>query len=199
MSDDTPFASVKILGIDMQATVESIDVEDHDRAIDRARVVFDSADDVSKIAREQQKVEISLGWTNENALIFAGVVMGVKNEALGNGQQRVTVTAYDLSYRMKQGEPKKRSFNSGTLSDAIKELVAEYATAGIQLGDIVPDPNPVLNKLQPLTKPNSQTDWDFIQEKAIQYHCRAFVEVNNEAVVFVFVDKLLCDIGCLGC
>ena len=49
MADDTPFASVEIEGINMQSMIESIDVEDHDRAIDRARIVFDRADDVAKI------------------------------------------------------------------------------------------------------------------------------------------------------
>src|SRR5262249_10051804 len=113
MADDTPFASVEIEGINIQAMVESIDVEDHDRAIDRARVVFDSADDISKIVREQSKVKISLGWSTEKAFIFEGIVMGVKNEALGTGQQRVTVTAYDLSYRMRQNQSSDRFFSSG--------------------------------------------------------------------------------------
>ena len=57
-------------------------VEDHDRAIDRARIVFDD-DKVAKIVREQSKVQISLGWTSEKAYIFEGIVMGIKTEALG--------------------------------------------------------------------------------------------------------------------
>lgn len=73
MADDTPFASVAIEGINMQSMVESIDVEDHDRAIDRARIVFDSADDVSKIVREKSKVRISLGWTKKKGSSLRGL------------------------------------------------------------------------------------------------------------------------------
>ena len=66
----TPYATVKFVGIDLGFQVETIDVEDHDRAIDKAEVVFDSADDISQIMQEQTKVQISLGWSDENALIF---------------------------------------------------------------------------------------------------------------------------------
>src|SRR5271154_5897866 len=124
MPDDVPIASVLVDGIDMAATVESIDVEDHDRAIDRAIVVFDdTADRIAKIVREQTKIHITLGWTSENALIFEGVVTAIKIDAQGAKQQRVTMTALDLSYLMKIGTPKKRYFDSGKLSDALKALV----------------------------------------------------------------------------
>jgi len=74
----TPYATVKFVGIDLKSQVETIDVEDHDRAIDKAEVVFDSADDISQIMQEQTKVQISLGWSDENALIFEGLVMSAR-------------------------------------------------------------------------------------------------------------------------
>ena len=184
MADDTPFASVEIEGIKMQI-VESIDVEDHDRAIDRARVVFDSADDISKIVREHGKVKISLGWTKENAFIFEGIVMGVKSEALGTGQQRVTVTAYDLSYLMRLNKNTERLFASGKLSDALKKIVSDYEKDKISLGQIAPDPDPTFTTIKVM----GQSDWDFIQEQAIKWKARAFVEVNNNESQFFFVSE----------
>ena len=190
MADDVPIASVKIDGIDMASSVESIDVEDHDRAIDCARVVFDdTANRAAQIVREQSKVQITLGWTSENAFIFEGIVMGTKIEAQGANQQRVTVTAYDLSYLLKQGTPKKRYFDSGKLSDAIKALVASYSSAGLNAGDVVIDSEPTFSSIQPLAKPDGQTDWDFIQKLSDQYKCRAFVEVNNKQSKFYFVSE----------
>ena len=188
MADATPFASVEIEGI-KKATVESIDVEDHDRAIDRARVIFDSADDISKIVREQSKVKISLGWSTEKAFIFEGIVMGVKNEALGTGQQRVTVTAYDLSYRMRQNQSSDRLFSSGKLSDALKKIVSDYAKGGIRPGQIVPDPDPTFTPDNYWGKVKGKSDWDFIQEAAIKWKARAFVEVNNNESQFYFVSE----------
>jgi phage protein D len=192
MADDVPKASVKIEGVDMSANVDSIDVEDHDQAIDRARVVFDDSKAViGQLPREQNKVEISLGWNSENALIFQGVVVSVKAEAAGMAHQRVTVTAYDLSYKLKQGTPKKRdAFTSGKLSDALKKILADYASAGIAVGDIVPDPDPTFTSVGPtLVKREAQSDWDFIQELARKYRARAFVEVNDNQSKFYFVSE----------
>ncbi len=187
MADSTPYATIKIEGVDMKSQVQSIDVEDHDRAIDRAQVVFDSADDVSAITREQRKVQINLGWSDQNALIFEGVVMGVKTEASGNGQSRVTVTAYDLSYKMKQNQTKDRYFISGRLSDALKAILADYP--GIGEGRIKPDPDPVFTPDKPWGKASGKSDWDFIQDAAVVWKARTFVEVNNNKSQFYFVSE----------
>ncbi|MBB6253154.1 hypothetical protein [Nitrospirillum iridis] len=185
MADSTPYATVKIEGIDMKSQVESIDVEDHDRAIDRARVVFDSADSVAAITQEQSKVQISLGWSDQNALIFEGIVMAVKAEAAGTGQARVTLTAYDLSYKMKQNKTKDRTFISGKLSDALKAIVADYSD--LVPGDILPNPDPVFSATNRWSKPMGQSDWDFIQDAALKWKARTFVEVNNNKSKFYFV------------
>jgi len=187
MADSTPFATVKFAGIDMKSQIESVEVEDHDRAIDRARVVFDSADNISAILREQAKVEIRLGWADENALIFEGLVKGVKTEARGTGQARVTVTAYDLSYKLQQNRTKDRSFASGKLSDALKAIVADYPD--IRPGDIKPDPDPVFSADSSWTKTSGKSDWEFIQDAAQKWKARAFVEVNDNVSKFYFVSE----------
>lgn len=198
MSSDVPFATVKFVtlegkGFDLAPTVESIDVEDHDRAIDRARVVFDDREaKIAPIMREKLRVQISLGWSTENALMFEGIVMGHKTEAIGGGQQRVTVTAYDISYEMKIRPARTLSFNSGKLSDALKLIVKDYEKDGITVDPkkgIVLDDDPTFTPLDPLTKKEGQTDWDFVQELAEKYHARAFVEVNDKKSQFYFVSE----------
>lgn len=189
MADDVPQVSVKLVGIaDVVSSVESVDIEDHDTAIDRARVVFDDSQAViSQILKEQTRLQVSIGWSTENAFIFEGIVMGIKTEAKGQAQQRVTLTAYDLSYQMRLKQPQKRVFTSGKLSDAITAIVGEYSASGIQAGDIKPDPDPVFTDLQPLAKREGQTDWDFIQDLTKIYGARAFCEVNDGVSKFYFV------------
>jgi hypothetical protein len=187
MANSTPYATVKIVGVDMKSQVQSIDVEDHDRAIDRARVVFDSADNVSAITREQSKVQIGLGWSDQNTFIFEGIVMGIKSEASGTGQARVTVTAYDLSYKMKQNQTKDRYFISGKLSDALSAIVGDYPD--FSTGQIKPNPDPVFTADKPWGKTKGKSDWDFIQEAAITWKARTFVEVNNNKSQFYFISE----------
>jgi hypothetical protein len=190
MADDVPFASVTIDGVDMAANVESIDVEDHERATDRARVVLDDTkNQAAQIVREQSVMQVTLGWTSEKAFIFEGVVVDSKVEAQGAKQQRVTVTAYDLSHLMTQGTPKKRYFDSGQLSDALKALVASYSSSKLYAGNIVIPNDPTFSSASPLAKPEGMCDLDFIQKLADQYRCRAFVEVNNNQSKFYFVSE----------
>jgi hypothetical protein len=183
----TPYATVKFVGIDLKSQVETIDVEDHDRAIDKAEVVFDSADDISQIMQEQTKVQISLGWSDENALIFEGLVMSAKTEARSAGQARVRVVAFDLSYKMKQNKTKDRSFISGKLSDVLQAIVKDYSD--IQVGQIAPGPDPTFSPKSPWSKISGQSDWDFVQEAALKWKARVFVEVNNNTSQFYFVSE----------
>jgi hypothetical protein len=190
-TSSTATATIMFEKIQMQSQVESIEVEDDDRALDRARIVFDSSDDVSTILREQLKVQVSIGWSDQNALIFEGLTVSAKSEASGTGQSRVTVTAYDLGYRMKQNPknttPTDRSFVSGKLSDALKAIVADYSD--IAVGSILPNPDPVFTPDSPWNKVTGQSDWDFIQDAALKWKARAFVEVNNNQSQFYFVSE----------
>jgi hypothetical protein len=115
--------------------------------------------------------------------------MGVKPEAAGIGQARVTVTAYDLSYEMKlaKTKDKDRYFISGTLSDALKAIVADYPK--LTVGQIVLEQDPTFTPGKPWGKLKGESDWDFIQRGAIEWKARAFVEVNKEQSQFYFVSE----------
>ena len=190
MADDMPFASVTINGVDMASDLESVDVEDHERATDKVTVVFDDARNrAAQIVREQTRVQVTLGWTSEKAFLFEGVVVDLQVAAQGARQQRVTVIAYDLSHLMTQGTPQKRYFNSGKLSDALTSLVGTYSSAGLSVGSIVVPNDPTYTSNAPLSKEDGQCDLDFIQKLAQDYRCRAFVEVNNNKSQFYFVSE----------
>jgi hypothetical protein len=198
--NDVATVKVTIENFDFSSTVESVNVEDHDRAIDRANVVFDDPQArLGQLPREQGVMQVSMGWNSENTLLFEGIVIRVKADASGSARQRVTVTSYDLGYRMKQGlkdetgqrKVKSFSLDSGTWKDAILKVVGQYKNDGILVDakNIILDPNPVLGPLNKAYSLANESDWDFLQRKAVDFNARAFVELNNDKPQFYFVTE----------
>lgn len=187
MADAVPVASVKVEGVETFASVALIDVEDNDRLIDQATVVFDDAHGIAAATMlEGRKVLIELGWTCERALLFEGIVFQVKTETRTEGpasKQRVTLIALDLAHKMNQGEGKAKSHPPGKLSDILKAIVAPYK---IPVGQIKIDPDPQFTADAPLLQ-GPKTDWAFIQELAARHGARAFVEVNDDKSQFYFI------------
>ena len=120
-------------------------------------------------------------------MIFEGIVAGVKAQAIGKGGQRVTVTAYDMSYLLKQQQSKERYFSSGKLSDALKTILGDYSNIAVDSKNVTPDPDPTFTAAKPWGKTTGKSDWDFIQDAAATWKARAFVEVNNNKSQFYFV------------
>jgi hypothetical protein len=189
VSDEVAVASVKVEGIETFGNVEVVDVEDDDRLIDKATVVFDDTHGIAAATMlEQRKVVIELGWTKEQARIFEGIVWRVKTECRADGsgsKQRVTLVALDMSYKLNQGEGKPKVHPVGKLSDILKSIVAPYQ---IPVGQIKLVQDPEFKAEAPLTQ-GPKTDWAFIQELAIRYGARAFVEVNGDKSQFYFVSE----------
>jgi phage protein D len=189
MADEVAVASVKIEGIETFSNVEVLDVEDSDRLIDKATVVFDDTYGIAAATMlEQRNVVIELGWSSEQARVFEGIVWRVKTEARGDGsgsKQRVTLVALDLSYKLNQGEGKAKVHPPGKLSDILKRIVAPYQ---IPVGQIKLAQDPEFKPEAPLTQ-GPKTDWAFIQELAVRYGARAFVEVNGDKSQFYFVSE----------
>jgi len=191
---DQPYASVQVEGVETVGNVSLVEVEDNDRLIDKATVVFDDVAGVAAATMlEQRKVVIELGWGREKARIFEGLIWRVKSEARGDlpvGLQRVTLIALDLSFKMNQGVGKPRVHPAGKLSDIVSAIVAPYA---IPVGQIKLDPDPQFTDDAPLVQ-GPRTDWAFLQELAIRYSARTFVEVNDDQSKFYFVsEKALLD------
>lgn len=189
MADQVAVMSVKIEGIETSSNVELVDIEDNDRLIDKATVVFDDAHAIAAATMlEQRSVVIELGWSSEQARVFEGIVWRVKTEARNQGpgsKQRVTLVALDLSYKINQGEGKAKVHPAGKLSDILKAIIAPYQ---LPVGQIKLVEDPEFKAAAPLTQ-GPTTDWEFIQELAVRYGARAFVEVNDDTSQFYFVSE----------
>jgi hypothetical protein len=91
----------------------------------------------------------------------------------------------------KHRKPRSFSLDSGTWKDAILKIASQYKDDGIAVDpkNIILDPNPTLSKLKPAVKTEGQSDWDFIQTKAVDFRSRAFVELNGGKSQFYFVTE----------
>jgi hypothetical protein len=184
---DPPHLEVKINDARVEMTVEYVDIEDHDRLIDRAKIVID---DPKKQYRESPTpnaiVSIVLGWPDEKAFLFEGVLQKPNVEDRGNEGQKVTLTAFDRSYLVKKRPKTEAPEHKGKLSEVVK-LVMERSVAPehgivVDIKNITPSPDPKVDFVQP----GHVDDWGLIQRLAIENGCRAFVEVESEKSTFFF-------------
>jgi hypothetical protein len=187
---DQPYFSVQIEGVETLATVERVEVEDDDRLIDKALVVFDDPAGVATATMlEQRRIVIELGWDSERARVFEGLVWRVKARAgispRHPGKRKVTLEALDLSYLMHQGASKPKAHPHGKLSDIVTALVSTYP---IPVGQIKLDNDPEFTEDAPLIQ-GPMTDWAFLQELAVRFGARAYVEINDDASQFYFISE----------
>jgi phage protein D len=195
MGDKPAHVSVKINGANVKGTVLSVDVEDHDRLIDRARIVIDDPQQAyAHSLAENQPVVIELGWEDEKALLFTGVIQQPDTASLGGTQQQVTLTALDPSYLMNLRPPPEKAEHEGKLSEivlgVVKRSVAPAHGIAADEKSFLLSADPKLKLIQP---PNVK-DWDFIARLAVEHGCRAFVEVDSQGkpqFYFASEDKLL--------
>jgi hypothetical protein len=153
-----------------------IDVEDYDRVIDKATLVLDDPGSTNaSLLAPGLFVSIEMGWESERAAMFEGLVTRVEPVA-GQGSHRVSVVAYDLSYKL-QTTRKPGAKHAGKLDTILTDLVAP---SGIEVGKVVIDPMPEIPEREAVPQ-GDRTNWQMIQWFAEHYHARAFVEVNATA------------------
>lgn len=189
---------------DISPPVRSIDVEDHEFLTDKATIILDDHTGVlSHASFEGLEVRVVLGWNNEKATIFEGVVSGSRAVTQQAGPQ-VELTALDFTYRMSRHTPDPpMQWHSGEkLSEIVKSIVqrAEYRIVPFQ---IEPATDPTFNDDNPLRQAN-ENDFDFVQRLARDYNCRAFIEFDGQSsskFYFVPVQRLASaePIGLLKC
>lgn len=186
MGDSTPYKLVRLEGIDISSDVLFVNVEDHDRLIDKVTIVMDDPTETTgEVPREGQTVLADIGWSSEHAVLFEGVICNVQVEARGNARQQIIITAFDLSYRLKR-RPSQPVDHTGTLSNILSTIITRDSSIGITVGQIEPESDPQFTEQAPLRQ-TTQTDWDFIQELGRRYGCRAFVEYNDNTSLFYFI------------
>lgn len=180
------YKRVYLQGIDITANVRSAEVEDNDRLIDRAVVVMnDPSGSGGEAAREGNTLTVDMGWGDNHAVLFEGEVTQVSNTAQGCDPKQVSLTALDLSYRIRK-RPFQATNHVGKLSAVLQRIVTREPTTGIAVGQIEPSPDPEFTDAAPLRQ-TTQNDWDFIVALARRYACRTFVEYNGGASKFYFI------------
>lgn len=185
-AETTPFKQVFLQGIDITANVRSIEIEDNDRLIDKAVVVLnDPRNTAAEAPREGNTLLIDLGWGDSHAILFEGEVTQIASQESGCDPKQVTVTALDLSYRLRK-RPFRATNHVGTLSAILQRIITREASTDIGVGQIAPDPNPEFSADAPLRQ-STHNDWDFIVELARRYNCRTFVEYNGGESKFYFI------------
>jgi phage protein D len=182
----TAYKRVYLQGIDISANVRSVEVEDHDRLIDRAVVVLDDPrGTASEAPREGNTLLVDLGWGDNHAVVFEGEVTQVATQEAGCDPRQVTLTALDLAYRLRK-RPFSATNHVGLLSAILQRMLTRDPNTGVAVGQIEPDPDPEYTEAAPLRQ-STQNDWDFIVEQARRANCRAFVEYNAGASKFYFI------------
>jgi phage protein D len=192
-----PFLEVKFDGKSLEPLVRSVTVEDNDRLVDEASLTFDDPDGKgADLFVPDKTLTVELGWDEEHAVLFEGVVVDRHPVAGADGKRSVTVVARDLSHRMSQ-KPVTGEFKPGTLETVVKEVAARNNWTG-DLAKISCDPNPQLNEHNDLKQVN-ETDYHYLQRLAERYGARAFVEYNEGKSRFYFVsNRSLLDGKALG-
>jgi hypothetical protein len=161
--------------IDISANVKQATVEDDDRLIDKATIILDSPHMAAdSIPKEGLKVVVGMGWVTEYAILFQGIITKITTEAQGDVPQ-LKVVALDPSYQMML-ETKQNAHN-GKVSEIIKNIVDAYK---ISIGQIEVDPDRIYDEKQqvPVLHQPPKKDWEFIQQLAVDYNARAYVEYN---------------------
>ncbi len=191
MPDSSPIASVTVEGIDVSAALRRVEVEDSDRLIDKATIWLDDDDGAAAdVFFEGQTVLVDLGWSNEHAVMFEGLVVRATTEAQLGRTARVKLVAYDLGYKLMQGPPVTMD-HVGNLRGVLTQICTKKPY-GFTVGEIAPGADVTFTAEQPLRQVGLR-DWEFIQVLAARHGCRAFIEYNDKRSQFYFVaeDRLL--------
>lgn len=180
-----PYIKVEVLGSEISGGVRNVTVEDCDRLIDCAVIEIDDASgSLRHFAAEGFPVKITMGWDTEYCVLFEGITVQVPGK-YSFSQSRIQLIAFDLSYRMMLGEPKRLNHPPGPLSTVLRTIVEAYK---LEIGQIEIDEDPEFTEENPLRQSNEK-DWLFIQRLAKEYSARAFVEYNEESSKFYFISE----------
>ena len=89
-----PFLNVMFDGKPLDPLVRAVTVEDNDRLVDEANVTFDDPDGKgADLFVPDKTLTVALGWDDENAVLFEGVVVDRHPVAGADGKRSLTVVA----------------------------------------------------------------------------------------------------------
>jgi phage protein D len=168
--------------------------------VDRVRIRVQDAERVcTDFAEEGEQVQVRLGWGDENAEMFHGIITAVDLQSEARQYPRtVQITALDMSHLMNR-TARSRESHQGSLSDILRAVVTGNSEAS-QYIEFHDEESVVLeDRLEeiefaanaPLVQRN-ETDLQFIYRIARLYNARTFVEyVGNNKSRFHFISESL--------
>ncbi len=182
----TGVAAVSWVGNDITSSIRSIEVEDHDRYVDKAEIVVeDPSSSLAAGAATSQVVTVTLGWAGEHAVIFEGVVVRSQAEAPADGRPLTRLVAYDTSWLLHKTRQPSIQLTT-TLTAEVRRLVKP---SGLAEGQIIAEPDPSFAD-KPVTR-NNVTNLECIYWLAELYRSRAFCERNDGGSKFYFMPESL--------
>ncbi|MGH8066022.1 MAG: phage late control D family protein [Candidatus Entotheonellia bacterium] len=186
---DELFLSAKIEGEEVNDLLEQVDVEENDSRADLATLTFgDSHLILSDILHEGLSVEVDLGRTDTHALIFRGMITGIRAHFPSRGQSRVEVQAVDSLIHL-GFKPRTRSWWNTTVSQMVRDIALAN---GFLPGDIAPEEDAMVEETRPRQQVE-ETDLAFLHRLAQAYDCKLYVEHGKgpDTLNFVATKKLL--------
>ena len=177
------FFHVTIEGEDVSDFLERLAVEESDAQADMAILTFGNRNLVwSDILHEGLTVEIDLGRGDAHALIFRGILTGIRPGFPGQGQPRVEVEAMDSLIHLGL-QPKTRRWWNTTVSQMVRDMAQAN---GLGLGKIEPIEDAQIDELRPYTQ-IEETDLAFLFRLAQDYDAKLYVEHSDQGDTLHFV------------
>jgi hypothetical protein len=189
--------SVKVDDEELSDQVLRLELDERDSLADLVTLTFgDSHLILADLLVEGQPIAIDLGWTDEHAVVFRGIVTGIRGHYPSGGLPSVEVEAVDslvnLSLRHKTRrwtEAPAQIVNAIALENHLTPGTVDLAEpAGDLPGSAAAPP-----AQPPLEQQVEETDLAFLHRLAREYDCKVFVDHTdaNDTLNFTATSKLL--------
>jgi hypothetical protein len=185
--------SVKVDDEELSDQVLRLELDERDSLADLVTLTFgDSHLILADLLLEGQPIEIDLGWTDEHAVVFRGILTGIRGNYPSGGLPSVEVEAADsliiLSLRHKT-----RRWTQAP-AEIVRAIALEnHLTPGtIDLGEPAGE-GPAPPAQPPLEQQVEETDLAFLHRLGRDYGCKVFVDhaEAHDTLHFISTGKLL--------
>ncbi len=117
-----PYVNVKLEGQDVTDLLQRVEVEESDSQADLATLLFLNSDLVlADLLNEGLSVEIELGYSDEHAMVFRGIVTTIRADFPSAGPPQVEAQAADKLILLSM-RPKTKRWGNTTVSQIIRDV-----------------------------------------------------------------------------
>jgi phage protein D len=164
-----PCFSIVIDGVDIQnagAQIVSLSVDNDLAGADQFSFtinnpynpdngVFEWLD--NSVIENEKEVIIEMGYSGDKEVMIIGVISSIKASFGTGGGSQLSITGYDLSYRMMKGK-KTNTWSGKKDSDVVNEIANAYKFTAIKTDDTQVE--------FPVIKQDKESDFDFVKKLA---------------------------------